>query len=63
MSEALYHGFIPCLRFGTLAVSYSAGTDRTYVNNRVEDDDGYRFEFYIEGDQTASLSESDFVFA
>jgi len=44
---------------GLLRVSYSAGSDRTYVR----DDYGSDFEFYFDGDVTATLSAADFIFA
>ncbi len=47
----------------TLDFSYSSDTDRTYIKNRETDSDGYRFEVYVEGDQTDVLSTDDFLFA
>jgi len=42
---------------GILYLTYSAGADRTYVQDRYSD-----FEFYLDGDYTLTLSDDDFIF-
>ncbi len=42
---------------GELRLAYSANTDRTYVRSDQSD-----FEFFLQGDFTATLSDTDFIF-
>jgi hypothetical protein len=43
---------------GELRLSYSASTDRTYVRDDFSD-----FEFYLQGNYTSTLTDSDFIFS
>ncbi len=48
---------------GTLQVSYSASTNRTYLKDLTVDANGNRFEVSLAGNLAASLTASHFVFA
>jgi Ca2+-binding RTX toxin-like protein len=48
---------------GTLKVSYSADTDRTYVRSSEADSAGHKFQVTLEGDYSHTLSNDQFVFA
>ncbi|MBA1289101.1 M10 family metallopeptidase C-terminal domain-containing protein [Pseudomonas japonica] len=48
---------------GTLKLSYSATTDRTYVQSNEADSDGLKFEVALAGDFRETLTAGNFVFA
>lgn len=47
----------------TLKLSYSASTDRTYVQSNQADSEGHRFEVSLTGDYRQTLGAENFVFA
>ena len=48
---------------GTLKVSYSASSDRTYVRSNEADASGHKFQVSLQGDYTHTLGSDAFVFA
>lgn len=49
-------------RGGTLQVSYSASSDRTYIKDYDADASGNRFELILSGNLTSTLTASNFIF-
>ncbi|MBD0701699.1 putative Ig domain-containing protein [Pseudomonas sp. PSB1] len=49
-------------RGGTLQISYSASSDRTYIKDYDADASGNRFELILSGNLTSTLTASNFIF-